>query len=258
MRTKSPGPHGFTLIELLVVIAIIAILASMLLPALNNARDRAKATACVGNLKQTNATVQFYVNDFKMFASNFPTAEGRMKWGRYLAYINYIPHLSTSSVRISPAYHCPSWLKTPYPTAPDSVYDGNYTYGFTRNSYNYNTSNGDLTFPLYFNKVKNASGVILLGDSVATASDGYGSVEGYQTELLCSGSGDGKVYHARHGKKANVSFVDGHVKTLTKGQIVDTVRAEWKARNWTGTIAIKVCEFESDFALTPWAYTSTP
>ena len=73
-KHPNPAAAGFTLIELLVVIAIIAILASLLFPALARARDKGKSARCQSNLRQLTLAAIMFEQDQQVFPIGFPTA----------------------------------------------------------------------------------------------------------------------------------------------------------------------------------------
>ena len=76
----SPNLSPFTLIELLVVIAIIAILAAMLMPALQQAREKGKSANCLSNLKNINLSFQMYISSYKVFPNTYRLATNSSSW----------------------------------------------------------------------------------------------------------------------------------------------------------------------------------
>ncbi len=127
---------GFTLIELLVVIAIIAILAAMLLPALQQARARAMSTKCVGNLKQMAQMAQTYVDDHDGIWGSPNSLHGANTWlahcikGKYLSgvYNDYKDYKGLNKFTLCPvakiSENGTTYTKS-YPYVYGSIYNNN-------------------------------------------------------------------------------------------------------------------------------------
>ena len=210
----------FTLVELLIVIAIIAILASLLLPALNRAKETAYSSSCVSNLKQLGMTFQFYANDFNQYVFSHMKYEGTVV---PMAYVfeekGYIRESNPKFLRCRVMKETTSVTKT-YGVIRTQL-SGSTWYEKKKDQWwdfaVKNTGN-DCIYAL--NRLKQASRTPFLADSLIpllNANGGMGSCY-FVLDRIAGGYGGLSLNHLQ---SANVGFFDGHVAGKKERELVE-------------------------------------
>ena len=237
-RTKKSSPtHSFTLIELLVVIAIIAILAAMLLPALQNARERGRSGGCVSNLKQVLSASQMYGNDNDGWFYHY---QGGMCYGAFFknsAYSRIAMYcggptyqqieVSSSgtggkSMAVTPkVFFCPNVMGD----LTDDPVSSTLAYAVSQKSHEQNPKEWRMARPLF--KMTKAPGsgdtskyklsnMVLVADSWSTKTN---TDKPEQRTMLSSKNTQGVIF-TRHNGLANLGMLTGHVASKSVNEIL--------------------------------------
>ena len=231
---KRVKMHTFTLIELLVVIAIIAILAAMLLPALSSARERARASNCVGALKTWNLYYQLYLQDHDDYG---PVADGAYKFKD----LNDVWTLSLTRLYRDGSKVDDKQGRIVCPVFQNENSSHGVYVGYAMLEGIGSGISGSTVFGRQVTNIPLPSETpVFTEHTIHSGSFNYSTCPTYSSPYPgvanCKSPNEATsfLYNAKtivyaHGKRANVSFVDGHVESLSYNDIPND---NWQTCFW--------------------------